>query len=348
MQLKRILAIFLAAALIFSVPVVSFGAESTETFEVGVVAETTTPVSSSPVIYNSGEEVSVKISADKNTGVIFLRFQVYFNPEALEYIGYTSDALFENEYITVVDAEKSYINYFSLMNKASSATGNMFTLNFKIKETFCGNVDLSAKIAFNEPDESDCMNESYNFVPFVGGKDSFAVHTVDVSTGVVTAPTCTEEGYTTYHCSLCDKDVAGNIVPANGHTEAQAVVENRVEPTCLENGSYDSVVYCSVCEAELSRTKHSIDALGHDIVNHEKKDPTCALIGWEAYETCSRCDYTTYVEIPAHGQHTYDNACDTTCNVCDGIREVEPHVYDNACDTTCNICQAVREVEPHV
>lgn len=44
--------------------------------------------------------------------------------------------------------------------------------------------------------------------------------------------------------------------------------------------------------------------LGHDIVNHNGKDPTCTATGCWAYETCSRCDYTTYQKIPANG-HKY-------------------------------------------
>ena len=40
-------------------------------------------------------------------------------------------------------------------------------------------------------------------------------------------------------------------------------------------------------------------ALNHDLINHEAKAPTCTEIGWDAYDTCSRCDYSTYVEKPA-------------------------------------------------
>lgn len=42
-------------------------------------------------------------------------------------------------------------------------------------------------------------------------------------------------------------------------------------------------------------------ALGHDLIHHEVKAPTCTEVGWSAYDTCSRCDYTTYKEIPALG-----------------------------------------------
>ena len=39
-------------------------------------------------------------------------------------------------------------------------------------------------------------------------------------------------------------------------------------------------------------------ALGHDPISHAGKAATCTESGWEAYDTCSRCDYSTYVELP--------------------------------------------------
>ena len=46
-------------------------------------------------------------------------------------------------------------------------------------------------------------------------------------------------------------------------------------------------------------TYAELPALNHDLVNHDAQAPTCTEIGWDAYETCSRCDYTTYAELPA-------------------------------------------------
>ena len=88
------------------------------------------------------------------------------------------------------------------------------------------------------------------------------------------------------------------------HTLAGAVEENRVEATCTKDGSYDSVIYCLACSAEISRESKKLTA-GHIIVEHEAKEPDCnSEVGWKAYETCSRCDYTTYEEIPAgHNMH---------------------------------------------
>ena len=46
-------------------------------------------------------------------------------------------------------------------------------------------------------------------------------------------------------------------------------------------------------------TFRAIPALKHDLEHHEAKAPTCTEKGWNAYETCSRCDYTTYTELTA-------------------------------------------------
>ena len=49
------------------------------------------------------------------------------------------------------------------------------------------------------------------------------------------------------------------------------------------------------------------------------------------------------VTLQPCAQHTYDNACDTTCNVCDAVRQVGDHLYDHACDIYCNHCGFERE-----
>jgi hypothetical protein len=120
---------------------------------------------------------------------------------------------------------------------------------------------------------------------------------------VVTAPTCTEGGYTTYTCACGDSYVDDYVdelghteeiipavastctetgltegakcsicgetlteqkeLPANGHSPANPVEENYVAPTCTENGNKDVVVYCSVCDEEISRETVTLDATGH-------------------------------------------------------------------------------------
>ena len=46
-------------------------------------------------------------------------------------------------------------------------------------------------------------------------------------------------------------------------------------------------------------TFRAIPALKHDLEQHAAKAPTCTEKGWDAYEACSRCNYTTYAEQPA-------------------------------------------------
>ena len=158
------------------------------------------------------------------------------------------------------------------------------------------------------------------------------------------AATCTETGWEAYDtCKRCDYTTCVEI-PATGHTPATAVEENRVEPTCTAEGHYDSVVYCSVCNAELSRDPATLEALGHDLEHHAAKAPTCTETGWVAYDTCSRCDYTTYVAIPAightPGEAVHENDVAATCTTVGGYDEV---VYCSVCDA--ELTRTARTVE---
>ena len=148
--------------------------------------------------------------------------------------------------------------------------------------------------------------------------------------GVVTAPTCTEQGYTTYTCTVCGNSYVSNYVVENGHTE---VVDSTVLPTCTETGLTEGK-HCSVCSEVLvpqevvSANGHNYagvitaptclkrgyttytcttcsdvyianytTALGHDYIFHEARAVTCLAVGWDAYNSCSRCNYTEYKEI---------------------------------------------------
>ena len=75
-------------------------------------------------------------------------------------------------------------------------------------------------------------------------------------------PSCTETGLTEgKHCSRCTAKVEQQVVPANGHQPAAPVKENEVAATDFTEGSYDLVVYCSVCHVELSRETVTVPAL---------------------------------------------------------------------------------------
>ena len=86
--------------------------------------------------------------------------------------------------------------------------------------------------------------------------------------------------------------------------EHVAVTDAAVEPTCTEKGLSEGK-HCSKC-GKILKAQTEIDALGHDLENHDGQPATCTEKGWKAYVTCKRegCGYTTYNEIPALG-HKY-------------------------------------------
>ena len=57
--------------------------------------------------------------------------------------------------------------------------------------------------------------------------------------------------------------------------------------------------YEACSRCNYTTTYQELPALNHDLEQHAAKAPTCTEIGWDAYETCSRCDKTTYTELPA-------------------------------------------------
>jgi len=115
------------------------------------------------------------------------------------------------------------------------------------------------------------------------------------------APTCTEDGWEAYeYCPNCDYTTQV-IIPALNHRKAR--VGEYIPATCTTNGR-EGGIYCYDCNTWLEEAQE-IPALGHSEINHQAKDPTCTAIGWDAYVTCSRCDYTTYAEKSALG-HDYN------------------------------------------
>ena len=78
--------------------------------------------------------------------------------------------------------------------------------------------------------------------------------------------------------------------------------------TCTEKGTRERSCECGEIQTE------SIDELGHEIIEHEAKDPTCVNVGWDAYISCSLCGYTTYVEKSATSLHIYN--AENTCTAC--------------------------------
>ena len=105
------------------------------------------------------------------------------------------------------------------------------------------------------------------------------------------------------------------------------------EATCASPAKYLGT--CSDCGFYRTYNLGDIDPNNHDLIHHEAKAATCTQPGWEAYDTCSRCDYTTYVELTNGGHSlTHHAAKAPTCT--------EPgwNAYD-----TCSRCDYTTYVE---
>ena len=116
-------------------------------------------------------------------------------------------------------------------------------------------------------------------------------------------PSCEAKGWNEYEtCSRCDYSTYSEI-EAKGHRRLSAVVENRREPTCTSDGSFDRVEYCGECQKELSREKEILSKLGHNVGKIGEKQPTCTEDGYEEY-SCSRCEYG-YIETVFSDGHRF-------------------------------------------
>ncbi len=149
---------------------------------------------------------------------------------------------------------------------------------------------------------------------------------------VVTAPTCTEKGYTTHTCS-CGDSYVDTYVDALGHawdngkvtkepTETETGVKTftctrcgetktEVIPALSHEHSYKAVVTALTCTAK-GYTTHTcacgdsyvdtyVDALGHAWDNGKvTKEPTETETGVKTF-TCTRCGETKAEVIPATG-----------------------------------------------
>lgn len=94
-------------------------------------------------------------------------------------------------------------------------------------------------------------------------------------------------------------DVSLNAKFTQGNHSFEEVT---TEATCVNSGITANV--CSKCG--LTNIISETPALGHNLTEHKEKRPTCTEVGWEAYQTCSKCNYSTYCELPAF-KHTFKN-----------------------------------------
>ena len=121
---------------------------------------------------------------------------------------------------------------------------------------------------------------------------------------VVTAPTCTESGYTTYTCTICGSSFTTYDTDTTGH-DYQATI---TAPTCTEDGY--TTYTCSGCGD--TYIADGVKATGHDYKAAVTK-PTCTKKGYTTY-TCANCgDKYTADEVSAKGHDYKATVTKPTC-----------------------------------
>ena len=177
-----------------------------------------------------------------------------------------------------------------------------------------GNVNISGNWQGNENSSISNNNANNVYLSAYDSSSKFATITIEKaltgensSIGVTTAtPVATTKdasvkiaaGKGTYAITDVDK---GHFTPDTGYCEVQKKNDG-IYLTHVHSGgtaTCTAKAKCGGCNAPYG------DALGHDFVHHDAQPATCTAKGLEAYDTCSRCDYsTTKVEIPM-ADHTY-------------------------------------------
>ena len=124
--------------------------------------------------------------------------------------------------------------------------------------------------------------------------------------GGTETPTCT----TGKTCALCGAKYGilghdwGEWTPNDDGTHTRRCKRSNCDAVDTANctGGTATCSAKAVCEACGGKYGEK-DSNNHAFVYHQAKPATCKEIGWDAYRTCSRCDYTDYVELPALKNH---------------------------------------------
>ena len=162
--------------------------------------------------------------------------------------------------------------------------------------------------------------------------------TVKTTNSVTKEVTCEEVGERTYTATFTNTAFAQQTtteeIPATGHKVGTAVEENRVESTCTQEGHYDEVIYCTVCNKEISRVQKTIKAKGHTYSTKWTidKEATCEETGEKSHH-CTECgERTDITTIEALG-HDYQIKS-TTDAVCEKGGTI---IYE------CTKCKATKQ-----
>ncbi len=148
----------------------------------------------------------------------------------------------------------------------------------------------------------------------------------------VTAPTCTEQGYTTHTCSKCGNSYKDTYTDATGHVETE--IRDDKAATCTEAG-YTGDKYCKACDAKIEDGAQ-ISTLGHGETELKNAvEASCTAKGYTGDTYCKVCNQKIADgEEIAMAEHSWNEGTVTT----------EPTADAEGVKTyTCTVCGNTKE-----
>ena len=282
---------------------------------------------------DSQETFDVTINLAGNSGIASMTAYLEYDKDIFEIQDASfSDGILKNSFTNVSTSTKGKVKFAFMSTDDIKADGQVIKLTFKaIKNE---NVSGKFQLVVDELTDSNATKQEYNIADLTTKVNKICIHNYigpdfqwsddystckavytceynrehvikvdcDVET-TRTEATCEEDGNITHTATGIYNDqkitdVQKETIPAKGHVKGKVKIENATEATCEEGGNYDEVVYCTVCNKELSRTTVKTEAKGHKW-NKGKvtTEPTYAEEGVKTY-TCTACGATKTEVIP--------------------------------------------------
>ena len=342
---------------------------------------------------DSQETFDVTINLAGNSGIASMTAYLEYDKDIFEIQDASfSDGILKNSFTNVSTSTKGKVKFAFMSTDDIKADGQVIKLTFKaIKNE---NVSGKFQLVVDELTDSNATKQEYNIADLTTKVNKICIHNYigpdfqwsddystckavytceynsehvikvdcDVET-TRTEATCEEDGNITHTATGTYNnqkitDVQKETIPAKGHVKGEVKIENATESTCEKGGSYDEVVYCTVCNKELSRTTVKTEAKGHKWDSGKiTKEPTCTEEGVKTFE-CTVCGKTKTKAVAALGHNwnkdfTVDKeaTCEETglksihCKRCDERKEIttipaKGHVkgevkIENATESTC-------------
>jgi len=314
--MKRILAILVSIAVMLSLAVIPVAAADD--------SATTVTVETLTNEVKAGDTVTLAVTIANNTGFTDFQWNIEYDENQLDLSAINTTYSYSipghgSVSIPYISGENITYNVIPNVETRKIVCGGeipfendstLFTLTFIVKEDAAAGKAEVKIVSDRFASDGEFINANY-----VSGGVT-VVHACGNGTLVpAVEATCTDPSVDAYYVCSCkkayeDEDCQKEITnlddwksknnDALGHTEDEAVIENEVSGDCEKGGSYDSVVYCTVCGEELSRDTYPAAALGHDYEGVITA-PTETKDGYTTY-TCTVCG-DSYIDdiVPATG-----------------------------------------------